>query len=111
VFNIVDEAQRNNTVSALTEKDFARALDYREAENRSTVAGLAGTLATQTPTGVESAEMYARMLVWIQRNAELSEQLNRRLEEPFVGEVYIDGPRGVKKNLDDYNQLISNASR
>jgi TP901 family phage tail tape measure protein len=110
VFNVVDEAQKNNTVSSLSEKDFAKALNYREAENRSTVAGIAGVLASR-PDDDKTVEIYTLLLAWIRRNADTTERLNARLDEPFVGEVYIDGPRGVKKNLDDYDRLIQNASR
>lgn len=111
VFNIVDEAQRNNTVSSLSERDFARALDYREAESRAAAAGIAGAIAERRPAGEQEAEMYALMIDWIRRNADATQRLNKRLDEPFTGDVYIDGPRGVKKNLDRYGKLIKNASR
>jgi hypothetical protein len=111
IFNVVKEAQDNNTVSSLTEKDFARALDYREAENRHLVAGISSALALAAPGRENESPVLASIAAWLNRNAEVTDRLNRRLDEPFVGEVSITGRKGIKENLDRYDKMIKNASR
>ena len=112
VFNIVDEAQRNNTVSSLTERDFARALDYREAENRVMANKFSGAVASASSSGDNNNEkMFGILFEYFNRSNEMTEKLNKRLDEPFVGEVSITGRKGVKENLELYDRMISNASR
>ncbi|GHU79670.1 phage tail tape measure protein [Bacteroidia bacterium] len=111
VFNIVDEAQKNNTVSALTEKDFSRALDYREAENRYVVTGISNALTAVGAPGDNQAAVMEALVAYLGRNAEVTDRLNDRLDEPFVGEVTVTGKKGIKENMDLYNQMIKNASR
>jgi TP901 family phage tail tape measure protein len=110
VFNIVDEAQKNNTVSSLTEKDFALALDYRAEENRSIVSGISSAIASSGTSGNESIAL-SSLAGYLNRNAEVTERLNKRLDEPFVGEVSITGRKGIKENLELYDKMIKNASR
>ena len=110
VFNIVDEAQRNNTVSALTEKDFSRALDYREAENRHFVSGVSAAIGAGSSNENENFILES-LTAWLNRNAEVTDKLNSRLGEPFVGEVSITGRRGINENMDLYDRMINNASR
>ena len=111
VFNIVDEAQRNNTVSALTEKDFAKALDYRDAENRNMVNRFAGAVISSSPENENNDKMFGILFEYFSRNTEVTEKLNKKLDEPFVGEVSITGKKGIKENLDLYDRMIANASR
>ncbi|MDR2690859.1 MAG: hypothetical protein LBB73_00925 [Dysgonamonadaceae bacterium] len=111
VFNIVDEAQKNNTVSALTEKDFARALNYREAENRYLVSGISSAVSSAGGGRENETQILESIAGWLNRNAEVTDRLNRRLDEPFIGEVSITGRKGIKENLDRYEKLIKNASR
>ena len=111
VFNIVDEAQKNNTVSSLTEKDFTRALDYKEAENKFMANRFAGAVASSASGDDNNDKMFGILFEYFSRNTEVTEKLNKRLDEPFVGEVSITGRKGIKENLDLYERMISNASR
>jgi TP901 family phage tail tape measure protein len=112
VFDVIDQAQRNNTVAALSERDFTRALEYREAGNNAIAETITRALIPSTAEGQSLTEETTHILIrWIQHHAQVTQQLNERLDEPFTGEVYIDGPRGVKKNMDKYNRLVNNASR
>jgi hypothetical protein len=106
----VDEAQRNNTVSSLTEKDFTRALDYREAENRHAVSGISAAIGAGTDRENETFILES-LAAWLNRNAEVTDRLNKRLDEPFVGEVTVTGKKGIRENMDLYEKMINNASR
>jgi hypothetical protein len=110
MFDVVDQAQKNNTVSSLTEKDFSRALDYREAENRRVVSGLSSAIASGTNKDNETS-LFEALTVWLNRNMEVTEKLNQKLDEPFVGEVSITGRKGINENMDLYERMINNASR
>lgn len=104
VFDIMDYAQRTGNVSALTGPDMARALGTSTPPAGNTPAGqpvISGQTASTNPDVIRALESNTRMMAI----------LNKKLEEPFVGEVYIDGPRGVKQNLTDYDKLIKNATR
>jgi hypothetical protein len=109
VFNMIDEAQKNNTVGALTDRDFARTLDYRSAE-RQAFAFDVGTAIAGTSSTAGSAAM-ENMSAWLARNAEISDRLARRLDEPFVGEVSITGRRGIEENMRLYDKIKNNATR
>jgi len=111
VFNLVDQAQKNNTVSSLTEKDFARALDYREAENRSVVSGFSSLFPSSGAAKEEEKQALNALFAFLNRNAEVTERLNNRLDRPFVGEVSVTGRRGIKENMDLYNRMVENTSR
>ncbi|MDR2086132.1 MAG: hypothetical protein LBP72_03045, partial [Dysgonamonadaceae bacterium] len=111
IFNVVKEAQDNNTVSSLTEKDFARALNFREAENRNLVSGISNALSPSVDTKEKESIVLESIAGWLNRNAEVTEKLKERLDEPFVGEVSITGRKGIKENMDLYNKMINQTSR
>ncbi|MDR1437199.1 MAG: hypothetical protein LBI65_03670 [Candidatus Symbiothrix sp.] len=110
VFNIVDEAQRNNTVSSLTEKDFTRALDYREAENRHVVSGISAAIGAGTDRENETFILES-LAAWLNRNAEVTDRLNKRLDEPFETVNTVTGDMGMKQAFDKYDKMVGNKSR
>lgn len=103
VFDIMDYAQRTGNVAALTSPEMAAALgsgsSYSSVQSPKLVS--VGSTASTNPD-------IARAL---NENTRVISKLVMKLDDPFVGEVYIDGPRGVKRNMDDYEKLIKNASR
>lgn len=104
VFDIMDYAQRTGNVSALTGPDMARAL------------GRSSTLSTGTPNTQpvaigQTASTNPDIIRALDNNTRMMALFRKKLEEPFIGEVYVDGPRGVKQNLTDYDRLIKNATR
>jgi TP901 family phage tail tape measure protein len=111
IFDVVKEAQDNNTVSSLTAKDFARALDYREAENRHLISGISSAVSPSGSDRGNETQILELIAGWLNRNAEVTDRLNKRLDEPFVGEVSITGRKGIKENLDRYEKMTKNASR
>ncbi len=111
MFSIVDQAQKNNTVSSLTEKDFAKALDYREAENQSMVSNFAGAIASSSPENDNNDKMFNILFEWFSRNTAVTEKLNQKLDEPIVAETYVTGRNGIKEAMDKYERMKSNVSR
>lgn len=104
VFDIMDYAQKTGNVTALTGPDMARAL------------GSSSTPSTSTPNNQpvaigQTASTNPDIIRALDNNTRTMAALKKKLEEPFVGEVYIDGPKGVKQNLTDYDKLIKNATR
>jgi hypothetical protein len=112
VFDVVKKAQDNNTVSSLTEKDFAKALNYREAENRYLVAGIANAVSA---SGAGSRENETQILesiaAYLNRNAQVTDRLNKRLDEPFETVNSVTGKHGMKQAFDTYDRIIKNKSR
>jgi len=101
VFDVIDYAQRNNTVASLGKEDIARALGIKGFAS-------GGYVPTQTIVNNSTQEInpsYLESLIAV------IERLDRKLDEPFVGEVSITGKRGIKENMDLYNRMIKNASR
>jgi hypothetical protein len=104
VFDIMDYAQRTGNVSALTGPDMARALGSPSVPSIGT--------PNNTPVSIgQTASTNPDIIRALDSNTRTMAALKKKLEEPFVGEVYIDGPRGVKQNLTDYDKLIKNATR
>ena len=104
VFDVMDYAQRTGNVAALTGPDMARALGSPTPPAGNSPSGqsmIAGQTASTNPDVIRALDSNTRMMAI----------LYKKLEEPFVGEVYIDGPRGVKQNMTDYDKLIKNATR
>ena len=103
-FDIMDYAQRTGNVAALTGPDMARALGSPTPPTGNPPSGqpvISGQTASTNPDVIRALDSNTRMMAI----------LYKKLEEPFVGEVYIDGPRGVKQNMTDYDKLIKNATR
>ncbi|WP_339980306.1 hypothetical protein [Fusobacterium necrophorum] len=104
VFDIMDYAQRTGNVSALTGPDMARALGSPSVPSIGT--------PNNTPVSIgQTASTNPDIIRALDSNTRTMAALKKKLKEPFVGEVYIDGPRGVKQNLTDYDKLIKNATR
>lgn len=104
-FNVIDEAQKNGTVSSLTKSDLAKALNINSTaetptRTRTSVAG-------GNPNAPDNP-IYAAMLA---RQAEVIEKLNRRLDEPFEAYSVISGKKGSFEQTKRYEKLIKNASR
>ncbi|MDR1436844.1 MAG: phage tail tape measure protein, partial [Candidatus Symbiothrix sp.] len=111
MFDVVREAQDNNTVSSLTEKDFARTLDYREAENRHLVAGISSAISPAVAGSGNESPVLEAVAAWLNRNAEVTDRLSKRLDEPFETVNSVTGRQGIKQALDTYNQIMKNKSR
>lgn len=104
VFDIMDYAQRTGNVAALTGSDMARALGSPTAPSGSNPNNQPVTIGQTASTSPD-------VIRALNNNTRMMSLLHKKLEEPFIGEVYVDGPRGVKQNITDYDKLIKNATR
>lgn len=104
VFDIMDYAQRTGNVAALTGPDMAQALG-------SSTLPTINIPSSQPVTFGQTASTNPDIIRALNDNTRIMAILHKKLEDPFIGEVYIDGPRGVKQNLTDYDKLIKNATR
>jgi hypothetical protein len=109
VFDVIDLAQRTNTVSSLTPDDFSRSLDYRQAENHALVSGITGAMAAGSTAGRD--EINLQLLALLNRNAEVTDRLNNRRDEPFVTQNTVTGKYGIKEAIDRYEQIQRNKNR
>ena len=99
VFDLIDYAQRSNTVSNLTGDDVAAVLPSRSRPGRPSPSG-----------GTPSAD-YAAIAVMLGKLAESNERLMRKLDEPITAVATVSGRNGIRKALDDYDKLLKNKSR
>lgn len=90
LLDIIDRAQRNNTVGSLTQDDIARQLGY----GSQTVAPVI-TVNTDNPDMLESAGQMT----------EAAQQLKDKLSEPFPCFIVLDGPDGLVANLKKFENL------
>ena len=106
VYNIVDTAQKNNTIGRLNAEHIAQAIGINRGY---ALGGYTGTAPTTTnnitlPSNKNMEDMLAR-------NAVLQEKLLLQLEGGIVAHASISGKTGVKKALTDYDKLINNTKR
>jgi TP901 family phage tail tape measure protein len=94
---LIDLAQRNNTVSSLTGDDVSRAVGNGNA------ALVAPIVNVQT-----NSQEQQEMRITIERLSETVDGLQKQLSDGIYAYATIDGEHGVKKQLDRYNRLISN---
>ncbi|MBR4041010.1 MAG: phage tail tape measure protein [Bacteroidaceae bacterium] len=93
ILNLIDQAQRNNTVGSLTAADVSRSI--------SAPLGTAAGVQAAVPTiqVVDSGQ---------QRTAETIDQLNAVLAEGIRAVVAIEGPDGIHEKYTKYQRLIRN---
>lgn len=93
VLNLIDQAQKTNTVGSLTAADVSRSISAPLATN----AGVAS--AVPSIQVVDSGQ---------QRTAETIDQLNAVLAEGIHAVVAIEGPDGIHEKYTKYQQLMKN---
>lgn len=95
VLNLIDHAQRTNTVGSLTASDVS-----------AVVAPSAVVPVSEGGTGVD-LELH-RLVV---ECAETMKKVKSRLQEPLVAETYVTGKHGINQAQKEYNRLNNNKSR
>lgn len=95
VLNLIDHAQRTNTVGSLTASDVS-----------AVVAPSAVVPVSEGGTGVD-LELY-RLVV---ECTETMKKVKSRLQEPLVAETYVTGKHGINQAQKEYNRLNNNKSR
>ena len=106
VFNLVDHAQRTNSVARITDDDIIRSLSVR--------AGYAnGGFVPNTPiseTQSVNVDMSAVIATMQQTNA-VNAALLAQIQNGITANVSVSGNSGIAKATADYNKLINNANR
>lgn len=95
VLNLIDHAQRTNTVGSLTASDVS-----------AVVAPSAVVPVSEGGTEVD-LEVY-RLVV---ECTETMKKVKSRLQEPLVAETYVTGKHGINQAQKEYNRLNNNKSR
>ena len=95
VLDLINQAQRNNTISTLSAADISRVLPG--------VGGNGQTVVVQN----DNPELMALIAACSQAVGSLQE----RLKYPIKAITTISGRDGVRKGLDDYDTLLNNKSR
>ena len=91
---LIDEAQRNNTVSSLTAADISRSL----GQGSPTVVSAPTVTVTTDNSALNDTLTEARDVI---------DRLSLILADGIHADVYIDGPNGIAHNLNRFNQLKS----
>lgn len=91
---LIDEAQRNNTVGSLTAADISRSLGQ---------GGATVVSAPSVTVNTDNSELNATL----GEARDVIDQLSIVLAQGIHAECYIDGELGIARNLDRYNKLKS----
>ena len=89
---LIDEAQRNNTVSSLTAADISRSV----GQGGATVVSAPSVVVNTDNSDIKAALDDTRNTIGA---------LSAQIAEGIEAKVYIDGPHGVAKNLDDFKKM------
>jgi TP901 family phage tail tape measure protein len=109
VFNLVDYAQKTNTVASLTSDDVARSIGMKN--------GLAnGGWVSKAPmmsvgNGISKEELSFAIESATAKTNAVTQALLDRLNQGISAEVSITGKNGIDENMKTYNKLIKNAQR
>ena len=111
VLQLIDTAQRNNTVARLTAEDVSRTLPGNPLSIVTSPISLAEkstrAIATAVPTFSENNEKSGNVTVTTDpRTAEALERLTQRLEQPIETYVTIDGPNGLHRQYTKYQKML-----
>ncbi len=91
---LIDEAQRNNTVGSLTAADISRSLGH---------GGATVVSAPSVTVNTDNSELNATL----GEARDVIDKLSLVLAQGIHAECYIDGELGIARNLDRYNKLKS----
>lgn len=95
VLNLIDHAQRTNTVGSLTASDMSTAI--------------APPMMIPVSEGGMGVDPELHRLV--AECTEVMRKVKSRLQEPLVAETYVSGKRGINQAQKEYNRLNNNKSR
>lgn len=105
VLNLIDKAQRSNTVGSLTAEDVSNVLGITRG------AGPGGGLAQPSDTQSAVAESMAALTVLTEKNRETIDRLSRQIEQGIDAFVIMDGEKGLYRQLVKHERIINNPKR
>ena len=97
ILDVIDVAQRNNTIASLTTADIVSESGYRSS--------------VSIPGQQSAGENSEATLALIYKLNDTVDKLSKRLDSPIQAYTTIDGDYGVKKGLDDFEAIEKNKSR
>ncbi|MBQ7853861.1 MAG: phage tail tape measure protein [Muribaculaceae bacterium] len=103
LFNLLDSAQRNNTVGSLTAQDVSNALG--QGRGVTARAEVANTTNEQVGTGL------ALVGATLSSAGDAIDRLNKRIDNGIETVMIMDGERGFARKYENYNKRIKNAKR
>ena len=101
VLDLIDTAQRNNTIASITTQDIVGSVAYRGSATKGDNSVIIGRDSSHVGVPTQSS----------QGVKELLEKLSARLDDPFVTINTVDGQYGIKKAMDDYTRQEKNKAR
>lgn len=99
LFNLIDYAQKNNTVSSLTAADVSSAL------------GTGAVISASSSTTGENTIKLLSVAASIEASAKVIERLNRKLDEGIESYMIMDGEDGFHSKHTKYLELLNNSKR
>lgn len=101
VIDMLEYAQRNNTVASLSMEDVSRSI----------AAPMALAYSAPQPQVVVVESSPKEKSEGSPELAQAISRLNDRLDEPFITHNSIEGPHGIRQAYDEYDLLIRNKSK
>ena len=102
---LIDQAQRNNTISSLTAADVSEALGYAPRSRGVAAPAQGGT------DFVTDAAAWTAVTATMERTTDTLDSLNRLMDDGLDCRVTLDGPQGLDRQQRKYEKLNSNAHR
>lgn len=101
VLQLIDQAQRTNTVARLTPADVSRAI----AAPQRTAAATATTAIATTQTANTTPQTLQIINTTSERQADTLDRLTEQLDRGITATVTIDGPNGLDRQYQRYKKL------
>lgn len=99
VLDLIDQAQRNNTIGSLTGRDVSRILTTSVVSSPSPEIQVSGV------------QDNGQLLIVLNQTMSVLSRLNKRLDKPFMTVNSVTGKGGIKEAMDEYEKIQNNKSR
>lgn len=111
VFNLIDHAQRTNTVARITNEDIARVVGVRKGFSDGGYTSAMQVAGGGSGSGISKEQLAWAIQIAMQENNAVNSALLAELQKGIVAKSVISGNDGTAKKLEEYNKLINNARR
>ncbi|MFZ4548551.1 MAG: phage tail tape measure protein, partial [Bacteroidales bacterium] len=108
VFNLVDHAQRTNSVARITNDDIIRSLSVRSGYAN---GGFVGGNSVTNNNGISTGQLIAAIQAATAENTAVNAALLTEIQKGIKANVSASGKNGVVEAVSQYNKLITNAGR
>lgn len=109
VFNLVDYAQKTNTVARITSEDIARSIGVRNGFANGGYTSIPQNITNHN--GITPEQLAFAIQAANANNSAVSAELLRQLQNGISANVSVSGKNGIAEKTSIYNQLLSNAQR